>query len=496
VGDPEAPQTNYADMSKEAFERLYLEARLKVILPVNLRSFLADNARNPLRLARIAFTQFGGVLIKTFRSAARLRSIKSGKTAAKTRVLFVSYNGLLEPILPSQAVPYMKELCGKGYEFILFTYEKKKDLARAGRGGIEKMKKDLAAHGIEWIYRVYHKNPPILSTIFDLAAGIFSMAGIVRGKRVKIIHVRGITPGMMVMALANIFRVKILFDMRGLLAEEYVGGGLWTENSAQFKLVKNAERRMLKRADAVTVLTKKHLELNKSLDFLRTRDMPMDVIPCCVDMKKFDYRANEGDGLRKTLGLDGKFILMYPGKIGTFYLVDEMLHFYKAMSEKVPDSVFVVLTNDDPSALLKKAKAGGIVEDKLKVIKAVPFEEMPKYLSIADAGIFFINPYKKIGSSPIKMGEFLASGVPVIINPGVGDTEELVREGRVGVIVEKFSTTDYSSAIERLFELKNEGEGLRTRCRDVAGRNLSLKEAVGRYARIYESLVGAGSDKV
>ena len=110
-----------------------------------------------------------------------------------------------------------------GYEFILFTYEKKRDLAQAGREGVEKIRKDLAVHGIGWRYRVYHKDPPVLSTLFDLAAGIFSISGIIRKERVRIIHVRGITPGMMVMALAKIFRVKILFDMRGLLAEEYVG---------------------------------------------------------------------------------------------------------------------------------------------------------------------------------------------------------------------------------------------------------------------------------
>jgi radical SAM superfamily enzyme YgiQ (UPF0313 family) len=488
VGDPEAPQTNYADMSKEAFERLYIEARLKVILPINLRSFLADNARNPFRLIKVACTQFGGVLIKTSRSIARLRSLAAAKGPAKTRILFVSYNGLLEPILPSQAVPYLKELSGMGYEFILFTYEKKRDLAQAGREGVEKIRKDLAVHGIGWRYRVYHKDPPVLSTLFDLAAGIFSISRIIRKERVRIIHVRGITPGMMVMALAKIFRVKILFDMRGLLAEEYVGGGLWTENSVQFRLVKDAERKMLKRADAITVLTRKHLELNKRIDFVKSRGVPMDVVPCCVDMIKFDYRSDGVGAFKKALGLDGKFVLMYPGKLGTFYLVDEMLDFYKVMAEKLPGSIFVILTNDDPSVLMQKAKAAGVEEDRLMVIRAVPFEEMPKYLAAADAGVFFINPYKKIGSSPIKMGEFLASGVPVVINPGVGDTEELVRENNVGVVVTGFSDGQYGDAIDRLRELKKEGEALRERCRKTAGENLSLQGAVISYARIYRAL--------
>jgi hypothetical protein len=81
IGDPEAPQMNFADMPRETFERLYLETRLKVILPMNLRAFLSDNIRNPLRLVRIALTQFSGVMVKTFRSFLKLRTLKRAPNA-------------------------------------------------------------------------------------------------------------------------------------------------------------------------------------------------------------------------------------------------------------------------------------------------------------------------------------------------------------------------------------------------------------------------------
>jgi glycosyltransferase involved in cell wall biosynthesis len=405
--------------------------------------------------------------------------------------MFLSYNGLLEPILPSQAVPYLKELAGKGYEFVLLTYEKKKDLKRAGNAGLAKIRRELNLYGITWRYMVYHKNPPVLSTFFDLVAGTFVALGIVLKERIRIIHVRGITPGMMVMALSKLLRIKILFDMRGLLAEEYVGGGLWTESSIRFRMVKNAEKKMLKKADAVTVLTQKHLELNKRLDYLKDRGIPMDVVPCCVDVRKFDYHGEPVTGLKKELGLDGKFVVMYPGKIGTFYLIDEMLDFFKVMSDRVPNAVFLVVTNDEPGELVKRAGVIGIREGNVRAVNGVPFEEMPDYLRIADAGLFFINPYKKLGSSPIKMGEFLASGVPVVINPGVGDTEEMVRGENVGVVVERFSGEDYARAIDGLFRLKEEGEDLRKRCRTTAIRYLSLELAVGKYDKIYKLLAGA-----
>jgi glycosyltransferase involved in cell wall biosynthesis len=86
------------------------------------------------------------------------------------------------------------------------------------------------------------------------------------------------------------------------------------------------------------------------------------------------------------------------------------------------------------------------------------------------------------------MGEFLASGVPVIINPGVGDTEELVLENNVGVVVDEFNEDNYKKAFDRLRVLKEDGDALKERCRQTADRNLSLEYAVDRYARIYDAL--------
>ena len=406
------------------------------------------------------------------------------------KVLFISYNGLLEPILPSQAVPYIKGLTALGYDFILLTYEKKRDLDRAGRAGVRKLREDLKKAGIDWRYLRYHKNPPLLSTLFDLIVGFFTAFLIIVYGRVKIVHVRGITPGVIIMALSKILKFKIIFDMRGLLAEEYAAGGLWREGGLPFRLVKKAEKRMLMTADAVTVLTKKHFDLNRSLDYLTERKIPMDIVPCCVDAGRFIPDREDENLFRRELGLDGKFILMYPGKIGTFYFMDEMLAFFKYASGVMQKAVFFIVTHDEPSDFLERANAMGVEADKIIIKEKVPYEEMPRYMRAADAGVFFINPYKKIGSSPIKMGEFLASGVPVIINPGVGDTEELVRENRVGVVVNNFTEPDFRKAIDELLRLKKESDELKRRCIATAEKFLSHEVAIARYAKIYKAISG------
>jgi len=407
----------------------------------------------------------------------------------KSRVLFLSYNGLLEPILPSQVVPYLKELARHGFVFTLLTYEKSKDLKSAGKSGIDSKKSELAACDIEWEYIRYHKNPPFLSTLFDLAAGILKAAHIISSKKVRLVHIRGVTPGIIMIVLSKIFRVKILFDMRGLLAEEYVGGGLWREGSASFKLVKAAERHLLEISDAVTTLTYKHMEYNKDLDYLADRSIPMDVIPCCVDMGHFSQDKGRRDKTRKRLMIDDKFVLMYAGKIGTFYLMDEMLDFFKVFSKIAPNSIFLIVTNDDAGRAMARVREIGISEGVIKVINGITFNEMNVYTECADAAIFFINPYKKFGSSPIKMGEFLASGVPVVINPGIGDTEEFVDKYNIGVVIKSFKESDFSAGAEKLVSLKSEGGLLAARCRDAASKDLSLEYGVEKYLSLYKRLI-------
>src|SRR3989338_10507935 len=268
----------------------------------------------------------------------------------KVKALYLSYNGLLEPILPSQAVPYLAMLAKENIGFILITYEKPRDIKRTGRQNICELKERLRRKGIEWRFLLYHKNPPFISTFFDLLAGMIYAAYIIISKRVTILHVIGITPGMIAITLSKVLRVKILFDMRGLLAEEYVGGGLWREEGAPFRLVKKAEKHLLLIADAVTVLTKKHRDFNRRLGYLTQRNIPIEVVPCCVDMERFFYDIDKERTTRVQLGLEKKFVLMYPGKLGTFYMINEMLDFYKILSETIPDTTFFVVTNDDFSA--------------------------------------------------------------------------------------------------------------------------------------------------
>lgn len=101
----------------------------------------------------------------------------------KTNVLYLSYNGLLEPILSSQVILYLKELAKKNFHFILLTYEKKKDLHRTGKDRIRAIRDELRSFGIEWVYLRYHKKPAVISTLFDILIGVLYCTYLIPKKR-------------------------------------------------------------------------------------------------------------------------------------------------------------------------------------------------------------------------------------------------------------------------------------------------------------------------
>ena len=117
---------------------------------------------------------------------------------------------------------------------------------------------------------------------------------------------------------------------------------------------------------------------------------------------------------------------------------------------------------------------------------AVCPNEVPENLAAADFAFCFIKPgYSKMSSSPTKIGEFLASGLPVLCNAGIGDTDDLLVANRVGVVVATFSRESYIQALRDIEELAADVT-LRQRCRAVARQYFDLGAIGGaRYHSLY-----------
>jgi hypothetical protein len=132
----------------------------------------------------------------------------------------------------------------------------------------------------------------------------------------------------------------------------------------------------------------------------------------------------------------------------------------------------------------------GLSADRF-VVKSVPHYLIHDEFKDADIGFFFIPPRPaKIASSPTKMGEMLAAGLPIITGPFIGDVDSLMKEYQIGSIISKPTPDNFSAALdETIAGLRAERSQMMQRCRQCAKDYFSLENGVERYRAIYEELL-------
>jgi glycosyltransferase involved in cell wall biosynthesis len=405
------------------------------------------------------------------------------------RVLFISYNGMLEPLGQTQVLPYLRELARRGVKFTLLSFEKSNAFTAEGQRNCAALKRELLEQGIEWHWLRYHQRPSLPATIFDVLKGIRFASRLVQRNNIELVHARSYIPATIALALKRKFGIKMIFDIRGLMAEEYVDARHWPEGGLRYRVTKATERRILAGTDAVVTLTDRIWPIIKEWEGLKGRNVPHAVIPCCVDLSLFTFKEQERAKLRAELDLEDRFTFVYSGSLDGWYLTDEMADFFASVVRKRNDAHLLWLTTGSRERVRQLMSARGISADHFS-IRTVPPKEMPSYLAAGDVGLSFIKRcFSKLASSPTKNGEYLACGLPIVINAGIGDSDSLVDESQAGVLIDNFDEHDFDAAWTAIQELVND-PNIQAKARAAAEKVFDLN-SVGaeRYARLYEALL-------
>jgi glycosyltransferase involved in cell wall biosynthesis len=180
-------------------------------------------------------------------------------------------------------------------------------------------------------------------------------------------------------------------------------------------------------------------------------------------------------------------VIIYVGALGGWYLTDKLVTFLSVAHEADSTALPVILTQSAQGPITEKLEQCGISAYR---VLSVPPAEVPDYLKAADLAVSFIKEcYSKLASSPTKVAEYLAAGLPVICNAGIGDLDEVIGRDRVGVIVRDLDEDGYRRALEQLEDLR-ESSGLAERCTASAARRFDLEHVgAARYARLYRRLL-------
>lgn len=402
-----------------------------------------------------------------------------------TKSLYICYFGLREPLVQTQVVPYLKEILKDGVEISLLTFEPEFKKSWTSKQ-IEDERKKLAAQNITWHVLPYHKSPSVLATFYDVLNGTRLVRKLLLRENYDILHCRVHQPALMATMARKLSRKnpKILFDIRGFVPEEYTDAGVWQEGGWLYRLVKWVERWLFREANAFVVLTEKA----KVIISDKLEGKPIEVIPCCVDFSdRFQVdNATSRIDVKSNLDIGDRFVVTHVGALGGLYLTEEIVDFLDAARSVRPDTFALFLTQTDQTNVIKLLKERGFTEQDYFKAK-VASDEVPSYLSIANVGLSFVKAtYSTQSRSPTKIPEYLAAGLPLIANAGVGDVDELIINESVGVLIDRFDRETYIDAVKNVLRMGDIGN----RCKKTAYRRFDLEKVGGaRYRRLYNKLL-------
>lgn len=390
--------------------------------------------------------------------------------------LYICYQSISDPLTRTQVVAYLEGLVRGGHRMVLLTFEPE-PLSSVRESEI---REELLGLGVVWAWLKYHKRPSVPATAFDMANGVRRGYQLARQHQVDLFHVRGHVAALMGLWLKRFCGKRLLFDIRGFLAEEYVDAGIWPADGWLFRMAKRWERTIVRASDGFVVLTQAARQKLMSEYSASVRGKPLATIPCCVDlraMRTARVRPKESNHF------------VYIGKFGGWYWTEALACFMSAARELRPGLQLRVFTQT-PREVAEGELATFGLRDGVTVSCAEP-GELPGLIRSALAGLCFIRPTEsKKASSPTKLGDYLAAGLPVAGTAGIGDVDQLLLANQTGVLIPASPTTsDYRVAAADLLALAA-ADDIGTRCQWVAHTHLDLA-TVGwpSYLSVYDAIM-------
>lgn len=392
-----------------------------------------------------------------------------------TATLYVTRNGLLEPLGQSQVLAYLRGL-SQHYRITLITHEKAEDWSDAAR--VAALREECARLGIRWLPQRFHPRPKLIAPAISMARMGWLLWREQRRQGAALIHARSYLPAAMAMVVGRLTGVPFIFDMRALWPEEMITAGRLRRGSLIHRAIVRLERACLRRAAVVVSLTDAAVVHLRHVYPAEMAGKTVAVIPTCADLDRFVPAPSRPD--RREIGCLGTVL-------SGWFKTDWLAAFLKVVAQQERDTVFVLTTRDDPDRVRAAVDPGGMLGARLEIAPAAS-DRVQEVLQRQTASVmFFEEGLGKLGSSPTRMAEILGCGLPVVANAGVGDVARIIRDHRVGVLVEGPSDAAMQRALSELEGLLQEPD-LACRCRKAAEDVFSLKVGTENYVRVYDKL--------
>lgn len=389
------------------------------------------------------------------------------------KVLYISPDGMLEPLGDSQVLKYLEKLSAQ-FPITLISYEKINDLKDTKK--LQEIQSRCEGHNISWNYKKYRQGKFLVSHALNAVNFIFFPILLMLRERFSIVHIRSYMPGLCIPLLSMLFNFKLLFDIRGFWADEKHDRLGWGKNSLKYIFFKKLEKYLFKRADRLVTLTygsKEYIIEN----FLKAPDA-IHVIRTCVDFNEFNIlnKSKQSDDL----------IIGYLGSVDTAYDFNKFLYFIKNLSNHNEKIEVHMLTKTPTEIIMRYLVKHGLENLRFKNY-FLNRSELNDAINEFDLLAFCLKEnFSIIASMPTKIGESLSCGVPIICNAFNEDIQSIISQENIGEIynfVDPFTKERYKKLIKKI-----QSRDISKICHDFAKKEFSLESGSKSYKEIYEAI--------
>jgi len=319
-------------------------------------------------------------------------------------------------------------------------------------------------------------------------------------EKIQIVHARSLIPAVIGLILKTIFKVKLVFDIRGFALDEKILEGRLKRHSPLTYLLKKLEALLYRQADHIVTLT--HVSKPLIQKRYRVNLNKITVIPTCANAALFKPATPAAKlALRKKLGYKAcDIILLHNGSINAWVDFDGELKLFKAIAMLMPNVKFLFLNRGEHKQIQRALQAHQLDQQLCKIL-SVDLASVADYLNIADLSVFFIKPSPaKEASAPTKFAEIIACHLLSVTNTQYGDMTFYLSHYPVGCLVtlEQVHQNPIQSAnkvIAFMAAAKNTEPMIKNHFKHLFADHFSKTLAIKRYLSVYQQVLNVNLDK-
>lgn len=352
------------------------------------------------------------------------------------KILFLSYWSIEDGLAKSTVLPHVEILCNMD------------EVEQVHVMSIEREKADPEPN---FEHPKFHFSPlvskyksnKVLNKLYDFFIFPRIVDKAAKKHGYDLIIARGaMTPALAFKAIRN-NGIKLIAESFEPHSDYMTDAGVWSEGGLFSRVQNSIEKKVKKRADNIYTVSNNYKRelIRQGIDENRVTSLP-----CAVKAENFHFDEIQRKRIREELGFqEDDLVGINVGKFGGIYFHRTAFRIFNQFLLDSEKNKLILLSPDDKDVLYTKLEQSKVDISRVKILK-VPHHEVSNYLSASDFGFALIRTIKSQRfSSPIKIGEYWANGLPTFITPNIGDDSEIIQENEIGGLLD-LKTEDYGIA--------------------------------------------------